>query len=163
MKKSLRLTRRDFLRVLGISTLDVIFLATCGVGYGALMEPNSFQVETVRLNLPRLSLKFSGLRVAQISDIHMGGWMNPERFRSVADLILAERPDLLERISKMVDCGPNPCWERTNGSQRGTMGSRGAVTSENTSSSRWQGASESGRPCDPEWDLMDPAHGSALA
>src|SRR5215208_3240750 len=59
------------------------------------MEPSSFQVETMSLKLPRLSRQFSGLRVAQISDIHMGGWMNLERFQRVADLIIAEKPDIL--------------------------------------------------------------------
>lgn len=95
MKKAQSLTRRDFLRVLGIATLDLFLLSIGGVGYGALMEPNSFRVETLRLKLPRLSRKFSGLRIAQISDIHMGGWMNPERLQRVVDLIVVEKPDLL--------------------------------------------------------------------
>jgi predicted MPP superfamily phosphohydrolase len=38
---------------------------------------------------------FSGLRLAQISDIHMGGWMNPDRLQQVADIIKGERPDVL--------------------------------------------------------------------
>lgn len=59
------------------------------------MEPNWFSVETIRLELPRLSPRFSGLRLAQISDIHMGGWMNAQRFRRVADLVMAEQPDVL--------------------------------------------------------------------
>lgn len=59
------------------------------------MEPNSFRVETVRLKLPRLSPGFSGLRLVQISDIHMGGWMNLERFGRVANLVMAEQPDVL--------------------------------------------------------------------
>jgi len=95
MKKSLRLTRRDFLKLLGVAALDIFLLGIGGVGYGVLMEPNLFKIETVRLKLPRLSRKFSGLRVAQISDIHMGGWMNLARFQSVADLIVAEEPDVL--------------------------------------------------------------------
>jgi predicted MPP superfamily phosphohydrolase len=95
MKKALRLTRRDFLKLVGFGALDVFLVITGVVGYGVLMEPNWFRVETVRLKLKRLSRKFSGLRVAQISDIHMGGWMNSERFQRVADLIIAETPDVL--------------------------------------------------------------------
>jgi uncharacterized protein len=60
-----------------------------------LAEPELFSVEIVPLRLKRLPKVFSGLRVAQISDIHMGGWMNLDRFRQVADLILAEKPDIL--------------------------------------------------------------------
>ena len=95
MKKTLRLTRRDFLKLVGVAALDFFLLGIGGAGYGYLMEPNSIQVETIRLTLPRLSRKFSGLRLAQISDIHMGGWMNGERFQRVANLVMAEEPDVL--------------------------------------------------------------------
>ena len=95
MKQELRLTRRDFLKVIGVAALDFFLLTIGGAGYGHLIEPNWFKVETVKLRLPRLSRKFSGLRVAQISDIHMGGWMNRERFQRVAELITTEKPDLL--------------------------------------------------------------------
>jgi predicted MPP superfamily phosphohydrolase len=91
----MRLTRRDFLKLTGVAALDFFLLAIGGAGYGLFMEPNQFTVETVRLKLPRLSRRFSGLRVAQISDIHMGGWMNGERFQRVADLVIAETPDVI--------------------------------------------------------------------
>jgi predicted MPP superfamily phosphohydrolase len=95
MKKGIRLSRRDFLKVLGVAALDFFLLAIGGVGYGFLMEPNQFKVETVRLKLPRLARSFSGLRLAQISDIHMGGWMNGKRLQRVADLVIDLKPDLL--------------------------------------------------------------------
>src|SRR5918993_3151980 len=95
MKKRTQLTRRDFLKLLGVAVLDLFLLGIGSVGYGFLMEPNLFKVETVRLNLPRLSRKFSGLRLVQISDIHLGGWMNAARFQQVADMVLAQRPDLI--------------------------------------------------------------------
>ena len=95
MNKRINLTRRDFLKLMGVAALHMFLLGVGSVGYGFLMEPNLFIVETVRLQLPRLSRKFSGLRLAQISDIHMGGWMNLERLQHVADLVIAEKPDLL--------------------------------------------------------------------
>lgn len=93
--KRTQLTRWDFLKVLGVPTLNFVLVAIGGAGYGYLMEPNWIKVETIRLTLPRLSRKFSGLRLAQISDIHMGGWMNLERLQRVAELIKTEEPDLL--------------------------------------------------------------------
>ena len=95
MKQGLRITRRDFLKLMGVAALDILLLALGGVGYGYLMEPNWFKVETIRLKLPRLTRRFSGLRVAQISDIHMGGWMNLERFQRAANLVLEQKPDVL--------------------------------------------------------------------
>ena len=89
------LTRRDFLKILRLLLIDFAILALGGVGYSLLVEPHLFSVETVHLKLRRLPRVFSGLRVVQISDIHMGGWMNFDRFQHVADLIIAEKPDLL--------------------------------------------------------------------
>ena len=90
-----RLTRRDFLKMLWVGTINLVLMATGGIGYGMLVEPGFFKIETVPLKLKRLSKTFSGLRVAQISDIHMGGWMNVERLQLVADLIKDQKPDLL--------------------------------------------------------------------
>jgi uncharacterized protein len=95
MKKERRLTPRDYLKLAGVALLEPILLTIGGVGSGYLIEPESFKVETIPLKLPRLSRKFSGLRVAHISDIHMGGWMNLERLQHVGELTIAEKPDIL--------------------------------------------------------------------
>jgi predicted MPP superfamily phosphohydrolase len=63
--------------------------------FDSLAQSNWFTVATVRLKLKRLPYAFSGLRVVQISDIHMGGWINRERLQQVADWIAAQRPDVL--------------------------------------------------------------------
>src|SRR5829696_1925418 len=90
-----RLTRRDVLKLLWVGTINLVLMAMGGVGYGMLVEPGFFKIETVSLKLKRLSKTFSGLRVAQISDIHMGGWMNVDRLQLVADLVKDQNPDLL--------------------------------------------------------------------
>jgi len=95
MSDGKKLTRRDFLKFIWHGFVYFGLLTTGGVGYGALVEPGLFSVETVRLKLKKLPRSFSGLRVVQISDIHMGGWMNLDRFQQVADLIVAEKPDIL--------------------------------------------------------------------
>ena len=95
MKKKFPLTRRDLLKLARVAALDFLLLAMVCAGYGFLIEPNRFKVETIHLKLPRLSRRFSDLRVAQISDIHMGGWMNATRLRRVVDLVIAQKPDIL--------------------------------------------------------------------
>jgi uncharacterized protein len=65
------------------------------LGYSDFGEPKGFVVETVHLRLKRLPRVFSGFRVAQISDIHMGGWITPDRLQQVADLVIAQKPDIL--------------------------------------------------------------------
>lgn len=90
-----KLTRREFLKLLGVAALDFGVLTIGIAGYGVFIEPNWSKLETIHLKLPRLPRGFSGIRVVQISDIHMGGWMNLDRFQRVADLINAQEPDLL--------------------------------------------------------------------
>ena len=60
-----------------------------------LTRRDLFSVETVHLKLDRLPKRFSGFRAAQISDIHMGGWMNYARLQHVAELVIAQNPDVL--------------------------------------------------------------------
>lgn len=86
--------RRNLLELLGVVP-DSILLAIGGIDWGFIGGPNGFRVETVKLRLKRLARVFSGLRLAQISDIHMGSWMDLNRFQRVAELIIAQKPDLL--------------------------------------------------------------------
>ena len=88
-------TRREFLKLFWLGFLDLFLLSLGAAAYGFLIEPGLFQVERVRLKLKRLPRSFSGIRIAQISDIHMGGWMNQERLQEVMDLITEEKPDVL--------------------------------------------------------------------
>jgi len=90
-----KLTRRDFLKVLWVSFINLILIAVGGTGYGMLIEPALVQVEKVQLMLKRLPRVLSGIRVAQVSDIHMGGWMNLDRLNEVIKLLMEQKPDLL--------------------------------------------------------------------
>ena len=88
-------SRRDFLKLLKAATLEFGLLGIGGGVYGYFVEPNWLKVESVTLQLRRLAPDFYGTKLAQISDIHMGGWMNAERLQRVADAALAQQPDIL--------------------------------------------------------------------
>lgn len=85
----------DFLKTLWADFVELVFKGINRIGHSTFGEPKEFRVETVRLTLRRLPPVFSGFRIVQISDIHMGGWMNPERLQHVADMVLAQKPDVL--------------------------------------------------------------------
>jgi len=78
-----------------VAGIDFALLALGGVAYGYLVEPGWMVVENVSLKLSRLSKVFSGIQIAQISDIHMGSWMTSERSQYVVDKFIDEKPDLL--------------------------------------------------------------------
>ena len=89
-----RISRRDFLKLLKVAGLNVLLVAFGG-GYISRIEPDWLDVTQVRLALPRLPRSFSGFRLVQISDIHMGGWMNIERLRHLLDIVMGLSPDLV--------------------------------------------------------------------
>ena len=88
-------SRRDFLKLLKAAALEFGLLGIGGGAYGYFVEPNRLKVESVTLKPGRLAPAFHGTKLAQISDIHMGGWMNAERLQRVADAALAQQPDML--------------------------------------------------------------------
>ena len=88
-------SRRDLLKLMKVGAIDLALLAAGGAGYGFLIEPAQIKIESVNLRLPRLTPSFFGVRLAQISDIHLGSWMNAERLQHVADLVTAQTPDIL--------------------------------------------------------------------
>ncbi len=95
LPKREKVSRRDFLKLLKAGTISLGALAAGGVGWSSSFEPGWIQIENVTVNLPRLTSRFFGTRIAQLSDIHMGGWMNAERLQHAVDLVVAEKPDML--------------------------------------------------------------------
>jgi predicted MPP superfamily phosphohydrolase len=88
-------SRRDFLRIVGLFGLDVILGAIVGWNYIDKFEPNWVQVTNINLKLPRLPEPFSGFRLVQISDIHVGYWMTPDRFEKIKEMVKELSPDLV--------------------------------------------------------------------
>ncbi len=88
-------TRRDFLRLLKIAGLELALLTIGGGIYMSKYEPNWLEVTDVKLKLPRLPKSFSGFRLAQISDLHFGGWMDAGRLEAVLSAVSDLSPDLL--------------------------------------------------------------------
>ncbi len=93
-KPKSRISRRDFLKLLKISGL-VMLVAAAGGAYFLKDESDWLDVQQVRLVLPRLPVSFSGIRIAQVSDIHLGGWMNIERLKQVFAIVKTLAPNIV--------------------------------------------------------------------
>jgi predicted MPP superfamily phosphohydrolase len=94
-KSNSTFSRRDFLHLLKIMGLEAILFAIGGNVYMRDYEPSWVEVNEVSLTLPHLARSFSGFRVAQISDLHYGGWMNAERLMDILRMVKDQSPDLV--------------------------------------------------------------------
>ena len=69
-------------------------------------EPDWVEVERVALELPRLPEAFDGYRIAQVSDIHMDGWMTRDRLSNIVKRVNALKPDLVALTGDFVSYKP---------------------------------------------------------
>jgi predicted MPP superfamily phosphohydrolase len=87
----LALGRRAFLQQFGI----VGAAAPFAISLSGVSLSYDFRVDEHEIELPHWPRSLDGLRVAHLSDIHVGGGMNRQRLRTVAALTNASRPDLV--------------------------------------------------------------------
>ena len=85
------LTRRRFLQWAGAAAVS----AAGGLGYVRFLEPDWVDVEQVTLTLPGLAEALSGLRIAQISDIHLSRFTSPAKLLAAITRVNRLKPDLL--------------------------------------------------------------------
>jgi predicted MPP superfamily phosphohydrolase len=104
-----RFTRRDFLKLTTYFALSIAAVEA-GSFYASSVEPSWFEVTQLRLKLPRLPAAFSGFRLAQISDLHFGGWMTLEKFKPALDLLYAQNPDAIAITGDFIEALPRQ-WD----------------------------------------------------
>jgi len=83
------------MRIMGLFGLDVFLGALVGWNYIDKIEPDMIEITNVSLKLPRLPNAFSGFKLVQISDIHVGHWMTGERFEPIVEMVKELSPDLV--------------------------------------------------------------------
>jgi predicted MPP superfamily phosphohydrolase len=103
-----KMSRRSFLKMMGLLAGEAFLFGVGGMEYAKSIEPAWVEVNQVRLKLPRLGKKFDGFRLVQLSDIHMGGWMDADHFAHAMDLALAQSPDLLALTGDFLEYQNNP-------------------------------------------------------
>jgi predicted MPP superfamily phosphohydrolase len=96
------LTRRAFLKRAAVLGLGVL---PAGVWFTEI-EPNWIDVRRVVLPLKNLYPAFENWTIAQISDLHVGGWMTRERLMHVVQTINNLRPDIVAITGDFVTYAP---------------------------------------------------------
>lgn len=95
------MSRVNFLSQLGLIVATVPFAA---VLYGVTKGRRKFNVAKVRIDSPHLPEAFNGLRIVQISDLHLGSYADDLSIaQRGVELINAETPDLLLFTGDMVN------------------------------------------------------------
>jgi uncharacterized protein len=84
------------------STL-LVFISVFVICLYGHMEAHWIKVERVQIKTDRLPQGMQRLKVAQISDVHLGIINGKERLESIVDLILPEQPDLLVATGDLLD------------------------------------------------------------
>jgi predicted MPP superfamily phosphohydrolase len=80
----------------GLSTAAALAaVGVAGAAYATLYEPRALRLERLTLRLAGLPAGLDGLRVGQISDLHLGHPYSFANARRAAEALAAERPDLL--------------------------------------------------------------------
>lgn len=88
-----KITRRKFMSQVGIIVATAPFFSLL---FGVLKGRYAFYTRRVRLSFPNLPKEFEGLKIVQISDLHLGSFgKNHEPLSEAVDLINAEKPDVI--------------------------------------------------------------------
>lgn len=96
------LTRRAFLKRAAIAAVGVLPAGA----WATRVEPNWIEIRRVALPLPALHPAFDGWTIAQISDLHVGGWMTRERLLHVVRAVNHLKPDIVAITGDFVTYAP---------------------------------------------------------
>ena len=83
--------RRRVLNVAGNAMMATPFAI---MGYGALVQRTDFRVREIDLPIPGLPEDLDGLRILQLSDIHLSAFLSESEFARVIDASVGLRPHL---------------------------------------------------------------------
>lgn len=86
------MTRGRFLQDIGLATGGV-FLG--GFLIGMIKWANDFRIRRVELTFPNLPRKFHGMRIVQISDLHLGSWASIGPMEDAAEMINELEADMV--------------------------------------------------------------------
>jgi uncharacterized protein len=87
------ITRSKFISQAGIIVASVPFMAFI---WGIVKGRFNFRVESIKLTFPNLPKSFDGLKIVQISDIHIGGFDGYQsQVESAIDMVNAQQPDII--------------------------------------------------------------------
>ncbi len=101
-----KLSRRDFFQLIKSISIPTVLLGIFGYGYSTEVEMNWIEIKNLTLKLPRLDPAFRGVRLVQVSDFHLGQWIDRERLDHIIQLTLEQKPDFIALTGDYVEYRP---------------------------------------------------------
>ena len=98
-------TRRALLHTLTGAAVAAPFAL---VGFGAIVERTDFQVTEIDVPIPNLHHDLAGLRLVQLSDIHLSPFLSEEEFARAVDAANELRPHLIVVTGDLISVHNDP-------------------------------------------------------
>lgn len=98
-------TRRRFLHVARAALFAAPFAAT---GFGVFIERNQFRVKQVDIPLPNLPKDLEGLRLVQLSDIHLSPFLSESELARAVDMANETKAHLALVTGDLITAGGDP-------------------------------------------------------
>lgn len=92
--------RRKFLSITGLGLTGALMAFLTD---GIIAGKYRFKVRKVKIKFPNLSQSFKGYKIIQISDVHSGSFLHPEKLQYAIDLINEQNADLVLFTGDMVN------------------------------------------------------------
>ncbi len=88
-----------------VSQLAVFFTAFSFSGfiYGIFRGAYNFKIHQIKLSFKELPKNFNGLKIVQISDLHLGSFFSPRPVEKIVELVNAENPDIIVFTGDLVN------------------------------------------------------------
>jgi predicted MPP superfamily phosphohydrolase len=87
-----KISRAKFLQDVGLISGGILF---SGLITGMFKWAYEFKIKRHMLNISQLPKSFDGLKIVQISDIHLGSWAGEHQLKDAVNLINGLNPDLV--------------------------------------------------------------------
>lgn len=115
--------RRAMLETLGGTAL--LAATTSAMGWGMIRGRFDWQIEEVPIRMPKLPKALDGFTIVQISDIHVGTFVDEDMLRRGLSLIEKIKPDLVAITGDIIDIDPR--WAKLGGRVLGSIKARHGV------------------------------------
>jgi len=91
-QEATKMNRARFLKTMGLAGGGLLL---SGMLVGVIKWAYDFRVRREFISLPSLPRSFDGLRIVQISDLHLGSWISSDPLDEASEIINSLNPDLV--------------------------------------------------------------------